>query len=176
MGVIRASQNDATFLRDGKIVQIHGADLLASSEPCYAWKSLNLECLPNRDSLIYGEKYGIQSAESIFRGTLRYAGFSSLFHVFKKMGIFDDKETGADTWHDTLQNLQAERGFHDLRTFILSSAGNDKELASRVHLCIIWLGLKIAPVSDPSSVVKSFCDLLEQHLQFVDTERVRDGY
>lgn len=33
------------------------------------------ECLPNRNSLLYGEVYGIQNeASTIFRGTLRYEG------------------------------------------------------------------------------------------------------
>jgi len=172
MGVIRASQNDATYRRDGKVVQINGSDLLASSEPfLHAWQSLNLEVLPNRDSLVYGQKYGIPSAKTIFRGTLRYQGFSSLLHVFKNMGILDNRETGAATWHDTVENIQTQRGFHDLRSFILVCAGNDKDLASRVYNCMLWLGLKNAPVSDPSSVVNSFCDLLEQHLQFEDGER-----
>lgn len=34
-----------------------------------------LECLPNRNSLIYGSLYGIEpEAFTIFRGTLRYEG------------------------------------------------------------------------------------------------------
>lgn len=171
MGVITASQNDATYRRDGDIIHVDGPDLLANSEPFYAWKSLNLECLPNRDSLTYGEKYGIQSASSIFRGTLRYRGFSSTMHVFRNMGILNEQETGAATWHDTLEKLQAEAGYHDIRTFILACAGNNNELASRAYNCMIWLGLKVAPVSDPSSIVRSFCDLLEQHLQYEDGER-----
>jgi len=171
MGVIRASQNDAAYRRDGKVIMVNGADLLASSEPFYAWQSLNLECLPNRDSLNYGEKYGIQSANTIFRGTLRYQGFSALLHVFTKMGLFSDRETGATTWNDTIQNLQAKRGSRDQRSFILSCAGDDEDLASRVHKCMLWLGLKSAPVSDPSSVVKSFCGLLEKRLQYGDNER-----
>ena len=171
MGVIRASQNDATYRRDGEVVQVDGADLLANADPFFAWKSLNLECLPNRDSLVYGDKYGIQSAKTIFRGTLRYQGFSEMLHVFKNMGIFDDKETGAATWHDTLEKLGADRGFNDQRSFILACAGSDKDLASRAYSCMLWLGLKVAPVSDPSSIVKSFCDLLEQHLQYEENER-----
>ena len=31
-----------------------------------------LECHPNRDSIIYGELYGIATAKTILRGTLRY--------------------------------------------------------------------------------------------------------
>lgn len=34
-----------------------------------------LECLPNRNSLVYGDLYGIaDEASTIFRGTLRYEG------------------------------------------------------------------------------------------------------
>lgn len=34
-----------------------------------------LECLPNRNSLVYGDVYGIgDEAATIFRGTLRYEG------------------------------------------------------------------------------------------------------
>jgi len=38
-----------------------------------------LECLPNRNSLVYGELYGIgHEASTIFRGTLRYEGMMCL--------------------------------------------------------------------------------------------------
>ena len=73
MGVIRASQNDATFRRDGEAIYIHGDKLMASAKPFFGFQSLNLECLPNRDSLVYGEKYGIESAQTIFRGSKCYA-------------------------------------------------------------------------------------------------------
>lgn len=34
-----------------------------------------LECLPNRNSLLYGDLYGIGTeASTVFRGTLRYEG------------------------------------------------------------------------------------------------------
>lgn len=39
--------------------------------------AFSLECLPNRNSLIYGDLYGIGSeASTIFRGTLRYEGMA----------------------------------------------------------------------------------------------------
>lgn len=38
-----------------------------------------LECLPNRNSLVYGDLYGIgNEASTIFRGTLRYEGMYCL--------------------------------------------------------------------------------------------------
>ena len=37
-----------------------------------------LECFPNRNSLTYGELYGIgHEASTIFRGTLRYEGMTA---------------------------------------------------------------------------------------------------
>lgn len=89
MGVIRASQNNAQFSRDGKVVKVDGSDLLASAEPFDAWKSLNLECLPNRDSLIYGDKYGISSAGTIFRGTLRCECIGSYFQCSLYCAVLD---------------------------------------------------------------------------------------
>ena len=45
-----------------------------------------LECLPNRNSLVYGELYRIANeASTIFRGTLRYEGkiqFLDFFFCF----------------------------------------------------------------------------------------------
>lgn len=39
-----------------------------------------LECLPNRNSLVYGKLYGIEDeASTIFRGTLRYEGITCLW-------------------------------------------------------------------------------------------------
>lgn len=51
MGVIKASQNDAVYRRDGKTIRVEGANLLASAEPFNAWQSLHMECLPNRVSI-----------------------------------------------------------------------------------------------------------------------------
>jgi saccharopine dehydrogenase-like NADP-dependent oxidoreductase len=172
MGVMKASQNDAVFLRDGEIVRVDGANLLASAEPFNAWQQLHMECLPNRDSLVYADKYGIQSASSIFRGTLRYGGFSELLHVFKTMGLLDDKQVGSVSWYDALIELSKVHGHSDLRSFVLSCANEDRDLALRAYNCLSWLGLKEhAPVSKPNSMVQSFCDVLQQHLQFEDGER-----
>lgn len=49
---------------------------LRDAKPYGAWPSLNLEVYPNRDSLAFGQLYGIaDTAETVFRGTLRFAGW-----------------------------------------------------------------------------------------------------
>lgn len=62
-------------------------------------------------------------------------------------------------------------GFSDVRSHVLSSAGGDKDLACRAQRCLEWLHLNEMPVSDSSSIVRSFCDVLEQSLAFGDDER-----
>ncbi|CAJ1940610.1 unnamed protein product [Sphenostylis stenocarpa] len=76
-GAIRSGRNPATYKWGGETVHIDGNDLYDSATrlrlpelPAFA-----LECLPNRNSLLYGDLYGIASeASTFFRGTLRYEG------------------------------------------------------------------------------------------------------
>jgi alpha-aminoadipic semialdehyde synthase len=171
MGVITASQNSAVYRRDGEIVHVPGEFLLASSQQFDGFQSLNLEQLPNRDSLVYGDKYGIQSASTIFRGTLRYHGFSALLHVFKSMGLMNNTETGAVTWKETIEKVSKEHGFADVHCYIISCAGGEKDLASRAQRFLEWLHLNEMPVSNSSSIVRSFCDVLEQSLAYQNGER-----
>ncbi|KAK2992579.1 hypothetical protein RJ640_009189, partial [Escallonia rubra] len=79
-GAIRSGRNPATYRYNGEILHVDGENLYDSAIslripdlPAFA-----LECLPNRDSLIYGDLYGIgHEAATIFRGTLRYEGMIS---------------------------------------------------------------------------------------------------
>ncbi|XVF35223.1 hypothetical protein REPUB_Repub18cG0127000 [Reevesia pubescens] len=91
-GAIRAGRNPATYKSQDETVHVNGDDLYDSAVrfripelPAFA-----LECLPNRNSLTYGEVYGIgHEASTIFRGTLRYEGFSEIMATLARMGLFD---------------------------------------------------------------------------------------
>jgi alpha-aminoadipic semialdehyde synthase len=90
MGMLTAWSNPTTLLRDGRVVHAPGDQLLASAEPMLynLWTDLALECLPNRNSLSYGDLYGISNtADTIFRGTLRFAGFSNLMYQLRQLGL-----------------------------------------------------------------------------------------
>ena len=89
--------------------QIDGNELLRNAVPFSdAWPELELECLPNRNSLVYEKKYGLEHANTIFRGTLRYSGFSGIMNVMQKMGMFDPLPLGVSTWEDLLGMLKGE--------------------------------------------------------------------
>eukprot|EP00804_Cyclotella_cryptica_P020807 CCRYP_019250-RA/>CCRYP_019250-RA protein AED:0.08 eAED:0.08 QI:2697/1/1/1/0.83/0.84/13/496/225 len=92
--------------------------------------------------------------------------------VFKTMGLLEDKPVGSISWYDALDKLCKANGSLDLRSYVLSCAQNDRDLALRAFNCLSWLGLKEhTPVSEPSSMVQSFCDILQQHLNFEEGER-----
>jgi len=46
--------------------------------------------LPNRNSLQYKELYGIPEARDIFRGTLRYQGFSNTMQLLASLGYLSE--------------------------------------------------------------------------------------
>lgn len=60
------------ILNAGQRLYDSAAKLRLPDFPAFA-----LECLPNRNSLVYGDLYGVgEEASTIFRGTLRYEGMS----------------------------------------------------------------------------------------------------
>uniref|UniRef100_A0A6N2L6K1 Uncharacterized protein n=1 Tax=Salix viminalis TaxID=40686 RepID=A0A6N2L6K1_SALVM len=91
-GAIRSGRNPATYKYHGEIVHVDGEKLYDSAFrfripnfPAFA-----LECLPNRNSLVYGKLYGIEDeASTIFRGTLRYEGFGEIMGTLASVGLFN---------------------------------------------------------------------------------------
>ena len=86
-GVLSAASNDAQWLENGEVIQVEGSQLLANSVLTNAVPTLNLEALPNRDSLPYKEAYRLHDAETVYRGTLRFAGFCERVLGLQQMGL-----------------------------------------------------------------------------------------
>ncbi|CAE7789442.1 lys9, partial [Symbiodinium microadriaticum] len=70
-GVLVASQNAARWKEDGKLREVAGVDLLAQAKPIIINNSFALDVLPNRDSTLFAELYGLEDIPTFFRGTLR---------------------------------------------------------------------------------------------------------
>lgn len=82
----------ARYLKDGKEIEIaKGGALLENVRPIEFLPGFALEGYPNRDSTIYRETYGIQTASTVLRGTLRYKGFCNATKGLHMMGLFSDE-------------------------------------------------------------------------------------
>jgi len=168
-GVLTASLNDARYKWNGKNVEVEGDNLLSAASPFNGpWSDLGLECLPNRDSLAYMEKYGIQSADTCFRGTLRYTGYSALMNAYRELGLLRDDPAEFSTWSEMLNDICKTRvkgsDFDDL---YLIAASNDHKVARSVTECSEFLGLRdTKPLANPDSVLDSFARLLSQKMPY----------
>jgi saccharopine dehydrogenase-like NADP-dependent oxidoreductase len=93
-GALIATRNNARYLSDGKTVEVPGEALLTSAVPFRVNPAFALECIPNRDSIPYASKYGIDGPQlkTMFRGTLRYRGFCGSMHALTALGFFDVDE------------------------------------------------------------------------------------
>ena len=163
-GVITAAQNDARYLHGGNIVEVEGKDLLSSASPAQVLPTLALEQLPNRDSIPYGNIYELDGADTIYRGTLRYAGWSKIMHDFKIGGLLEmgvALPESAKTWRDVLDHLNI----------------NADTVSANTHETLSWLGAYddshalSEDALSAASIGDAFCTLLQEKLEFGSTER-----
>lgn len=90
-GVLRALSNSATFLDNGKTINVDGKDLLSTTRPVSLHPAFRFEGYPNRDSLKYIEEYHLdrKHLKTMFRGTLRYGGFAEFMSALQSLGFLD---------------------------------------------------------------------------------------
>ncbi len=96
-GVLMAGRNPARYRQDGELVEIPGPELFL-----HYWcvpievegRVIPFEGYPNRDSLPYAETYGITSARTMFRGTLRNQGWCPTLKAVAELGLLE--ETGME--------------------------------------------------------------------------------
>lgn len=82
----------AKYLENGKVQEIPaGGSLLDNFHEVDFLPGFNLEGYPNRDSIIYQSTYGINSAQTVLRGTLRYKGFSNAMKGLHILGLLSDE-------------------------------------------------------------------------------------
>jgi len=103
-GVLLALRNNGKFYqaphKEPQVVS--GVDLMKSAKPYYINPAFAFVAYPNRDSSTFRESYNIPEAETVIRGTLRYASFPQFVLALVKMGFLDDGDD-AKTWlkHDS---------------------------------------------------------------------------
>ena len=172
-GVLRASGSPARYLIDDKIIDIEGTELLNNARPfTEGWPKMGLEVLPNRDSLKYAGIYGIPQTHTIFRGTLRFGGFSTLLSTLRRMGLMDEETQVGETWYSTILSLAHQRGFKQVEDFALASANQNVEEASRALKALQWLDmLHETKVGTNGSIIDSFCEVLADKLRYQKGEQ-----
>jgi saccharopine dehydrogenase (NADP+, L-glutamate forming) len=115
-GALLSQQNSATFLKDGKIVEIPARDLMVTAAPYYVMDGYEFVAYPNRNSVPFREFYGIPEAQTVVRGSLRYAGNPAFVKALIDLGWLDttqkdwlkDGITWAEIWQKMIHAENAE--------------------------------------------------------------------
>ncbi|KAJ3270540.1 hypothetical protein HDV01_007743 [Terramyces sp. JEL0728] len=168
-GVLLAGLNSAKFKRDGKFMEIPGSELLANAIDVPIFKGYAFEGLANRDSLHYIDTYQLdpEHIETMFRGTLRYKGYSELMHMLSRIGLLDTtpRNDVSGSWGDLLERLVNNKPGYGLNV--------SNEQLKRLESAINWLSLnsKEAQVKPSPTVLDAFCDLLQNKLVYAEGER-----
>ncbi|KAL4786224.1 saccharopine dehydrogenase [Aspergillus varians] len=178
-GVLLALRNAASFYKDGKVVNVAGPDLMATAKPYHIYPGFALVAYPNRDSTGYKERYNIPEAQTIIRGTLRYAGFPEFVKVLVDIGFLKDEEQSflkeSISWKEASQKILAAPSSEekDLVAAISAKATFESN-EQREHLLagLKWVGLfsdeKIIPRGNPLDTI---CATLEKKMQYGEGER-----
>ncbi|MBN1540053.1 MAG: saccharopine dehydrogenase NADP-binding domain-containing protein [Candidatus Thermoplasmatota archaeon] len=167
-GVVLASRNNARFRRDGVDVEIPGSELFANYELVEVEGLGTFEGYPNRNSVPYGDIYGIPDANTILRGTLRNRGWCDTWKGLHDIGMLEEVSPQAEDYYTMIDQLVPGRG--DLRdrskAFIRT---RDNDLVVRNWE---WLGLlDDRYLLDHTSRLDALSSLLQEKLYYDRDER-----
>lgn len=88
--VILAGQATAKYLESGRLRYVPYNRMFTSVEEIKVEGLGSFDAYPNRDSISYKGIYGLESVETMIRGTLRYQGFCKAWNIFVQLGLTDD--------------------------------------------------------------------------------------
>nr|XP_043891753.1 alpha-aminoadipic semialdehyde synthase, mitochondrial isoform X1 [Solea senegalensis]XP_043891754.1 alpha-aminoadipic semialdehyde synthase, mitochondrial isoform X1 [Solea senegalensis]XP_043891755.1 alpha-aminoadipic semialdehyde synthase, mitochondrial isoform X1 [Solea senegalensis] len=179
MGVLTNTISPAVYIKDNQVVNVPaGGSLMEASMPMDFLPGFNLEGFPNRNSTIYAEPYGIQTAHTLIRGTLRFKGFAKAMSGFIKLGLINNEPC------PILQPTSSPVSWKELlckQMGLSSSLPNDAfEETVCEHLekddfkmdTLRWLGmLSDEPVPQADSTLAALTKHLEAKLSFNKGER-----
>ncbi|XP_053572646.1 alpha-aminoadipic semialdehyde synthase, mitochondrial [Bombina bombina] len=179
LAVLFNTVQPATYLKNSEVVHIEaGGSLLDSVTVMDCFPGLNLEGFPNRDSTKYAEPYGIQSAHTLMRGTLRYKGFAKAMKGFVKLGLINADpcpllaiNAPAITWRELichLHNVPTTTSIDMLKELVFNIVDRDESNMETIQ----WFGLlNDEPVPVADSIVGALAKHLEMMLSYGPGER-----
>jgi saccharopine dehydrogenase (NADP+, L-glutamate forming) len=173
IGVLLAGKNSAQYQKDGQQIFIPAEDLFKDYSLINIEGLGEFEAYPNRNSLPYIQLYGIQSTETMLRGTLRNKGWCSTMKKMVDLGLLDEekKEWDGLTYRDFIRRLMGNPAEENIQKALSVHLGveEDSDIIKRFE----WLGLlsdENMPVSKGSALDILGARMLEK-LQYEEGER-----
>ncbi|KAE8315336.1 Saccharopine dehydrogenase [Aspergillus transmontanensis] len=182
-GGLLALLNSAQWYRDNDIATVDGKDLMAAASPQRIFPGFNLVGYPNRDSVGFRDFYNIPEAHTVFRGTLRYAGFPEIIRALVSIGYFSQErmaalERSGTTWVQltaSLLGLSESSSPMDVQNAVrrkIEAFITDKDDVDRALSGLRWIGLfDPTPVVGHGTPLDTLCAVLETRMAYQPGER-----
>ncbi len=175
MNVILAGQGNARYKENSQIKEVFYKNLFQNTEKINVPGLGSFEAYPNRDSIPYILKYGLNNVNDFYRGTLRRPGFCEAWDALRKIGLTNNERI----WKNTDDLTIAEW----VKSSLPLSNGKplDDEIASYLNVSkddeifkkIAWLDLfsnkKINSAQATSAQI--LLDLLMDKWEFCERDR-----
>ena len=167
-GVLRASKQGACFLQNGHKQERSATQVLAETHALEIDGVGELEAYANRDATHYISLYGLEEIETMYRGTLRYPGWTETIAALHQLELISDEPPAAADWK-TLMAARLHGTGDDLRTRLAQTLGCESHAAPIERLC--WLGL-LEPVAleNPQSLAGSLAALMAKRMAYAPGE------
>jgi len=139
--VLAGAGGAAMFLQEGQLKYIPYHKLFSRVRDIEIEGYGRFEGYANRDSLRYREVYGMQDIKTLYRGTLRKAGYCKAWDVFVQLGMTDDSYTmnpdGQLTYRDYVNAFLSFDPYKSVEEKLIEYLDLDQPTMNR----LIWLGL-----------------------------------
>ncbi len=170
-GVILAGRNPAKFLWDNELREIPGPELFSEYHHLTVG-DMEFEAYPNRDSMPYQDLYGLHDVHTMYRGTLRYAGWCDTLKAIADLGYLDltERNSSAKTYREFTRELTGN-STDDLRTAVAEKVHRPVDHFSLDRM--EWLGLFSGDElpGDVNTALDYLVNLCLQKLQYAPGER-----
>jgi len=139
-GVVMAGNNDAQYLKDGKVVKLPTEDLFKNPLQIDFPEVGQMEVYPNRDSLQYIDIYELPDVQTMFRGTFRYPKWCASLDAIKavKMITYKKQDFKGKTYAEITAG-QIGGSPENIKKTVATSLNLD--LDSPAIIAMEWLGL-----------------------------------
>ncbi len=172
-GVLLAGKNAAKYLKDGETKEISAEDLFDHHWPMDIPELPGLEAYPNRNSLPYKRKYGLEDANTVFRGTLRYPGWSKMMKGMVDLGLLkeEQKDLSGMTYRELMIDLIDGDDERDVKKQV--SEYLDMKTGSDAIERFEWLGLfdDVSIGIEEAQIIDVLVEKMEQELEYKPGEK-----
>ncbi len=173
IGVLMAGKNPFKYLKEGRDVAGPGEKLFYDKHILKIPGLGDYESYPNRDSTVYIDKYRLDYARTVYRGTLRNRGWCEIWEHMHKTGLLDTNiinEIKNVSYSKFMTKLIGKDNEKNIKSDLAKHVGVEEKHS--LISCLEWLGLfSSKKIKRNASPIDITADLMQKKMSYKENER-----